>query len=82
MTLVDGKTKAALDPQDYRWIIEEDRTFYVDPNCTTNPPPAGCPGNPAAESFPPTAPTSTPVTCRSSRRAAREIIPAKAARRS
>jgi hypothetical protein len=30
---------------DYRWIIEEDRTFYVDPNCTTNPPPAGCPGS-------------------------------------
>ena len=29
---------------DYRWIIEEDRTFYVNPNCTTNPPPAGCPG--------------------------------------
>ena len=22
--------------QDYRWIIEEDKTFYVDPNCTTN----------------------------------------------
>ena len=22
---------------DYRWIIEEDRTFYVDPKCTTNP---------------------------------------------
>jgi hypothetical protein len=30
---------------DYRWIIEEDRTFYVDPNCTTNPPPAGCAGS-------------------------------------
>jgi hypothetical protein len=42
VTLVDGKTKAALAPQDYRWIIEEDRTFYVDPNCTTNPPAAGC----------------------------------------
>jgi hypothetical protein len=30
---------------DYRWIIEEDRTFYIDPNCTTNtnPQPAGCP---------------------------------------
>jgi hypothetical protein len=28
---------------DYRWVIEEDRTFYVDPKCTTNPPPAGCP---------------------------------------
>jgi Abnormal spindle-like microcephaly-assoc'd, ASPM-SPD-2-Hydin len=43
VTLVDGKTKAALSPQDYRWIIEEDRTFYIDPNCTTNPPAAGCP---------------------------------------
>ena len=28
---------------DYRWIIEEDRTFYIDPNCQTNPPAAGCP---------------------------------------
>jgi hypothetical protein len=30
---------------DYRWIIEEDKTFYVDPNCTTNSAtqPAGCP---------------------------------------
>ena len=45
VTLVDGKTKAPLDPQDYRWIIEEDRTWYVDPNCTSNPLPAGCPGS-------------------------------------
>jgi hypothetical protein len=42
--LVDGKTKQELDPQDYRWIIEEDRTFYQSPNCTGNPTPAGCPG--------------------------------------
>ncbi|HYM05341.1 MAG TPA: DUF1565 domain-containing protein [Terriglobales bacterium] len=30
---------------DYRWIIEEDKTFYVDPNCTTNQSIAtpGCP---------------------------------------
>jgi hypothetical protein len=21
---------------DYKWIIEEDKTFYIDPNCTTN----------------------------------------------
>ncbi|MBA0085103.1 MAG: hypothetical protein HRJ53_08910, partial [Acidobacteria bacterium Pan2503] len=32
---------------DYRWIIEEDRTFWVDPNCTTNTgataPAPGCP---------------------------------------
>ena len=28
---------AALVPfPDYRWIIEEDKTFWVDPNCTTN----------------------------------------------
>jgi hypothetical protein len=44
VTLVDGKTKADIDPQDYRWIIEEDRTWYQDPNCTSNPAPAGCPG--------------------------------------
>jgi len=43
VTVVDGNTKAAISPNDYRWIIEEDRTFYIDPNCTTNPPPAGCP---------------------------------------
>src|SRR5581483_6255247 len=24
-------------------IIEEDRTFYINPNCVQNPPPAGCP---------------------------------------
>jgi Bacterial Ig domain len=40
--LVDGITKATL-PKDYRWIIEEDRTFFVDKNCQTNPLPAGCP---------------------------------------
>ncbi|HYL15122.1 MAG TPA: hypothetical protein VEV41_18935 [Terriglobales bacterium] len=31
---------------DYRWIIEEDRTFWTDPNCTTNQsatPGSGCP---------------------------------------
>jgi len=30
---------------DYRWIIEEDQTFWVDPNCTTNSSitTAGCP---------------------------------------
>jgi len=36
VTLIDGKTKSAIDPQDYRWIIEEDRTFYNDPSTTTN----------------------------------------------
>ncbi len=42
VSVVDGKDKTTTIP-DYRWIIEEDRTFYVDPKCTTNPPPAGCP---------------------------------------
>src|SRR5256884_8128991 len=53
VTVLDGKDvlAAKTDPTitpsvitDYRWIIEEDRTFYVNPNCTTNPPAAGCPG--------------------------------------
>jgi hypothetical protein len=45
VSLIDGKTKQPLPgtPQDYRWIIEEDRTFYIDPNCTSNPLPATCP---------------------------------------
>src|SRR5882762_9872573 len=48
VALVDGATKAPItggdfNTGDYRWIIEEDRTFYVNPACTTNPPPAGCP---------------------------------------
>ena len=38
--VVDGKSGAPIT--DYRWIIEEDRTFYISPNCTSNPPPAGC----------------------------------------
>ncbi len=42
VSVVDGKTMTPLSGQDYRWIIEEDRTFYVDPKCTSNPPPAGC----------------------------------------
>src|SRR5215831_17007791 len=31
---------------DYRWIIEEDKTFWIDPNCTTNNSATapGCPG--------------------------------------
>ncbi|MHB8721757.1 MAG: choice-of-anchor D domain-containing protein [Steroidobacteraceae bacterium] len=31
--------------QDYRWVIEEDLSFYVNPNCATNttPLPPGCP---------------------------------------
>src|SRR5437016_3827162 len=53
VTVLDGKdvlaarTNPGVTPTvitDYRWIIEEDRTFYVNPNRTTNPPAAGCPG--------------------------------------
>jgi len=56
VNIVDGMTKAPLSPNDYRWIIEEDRTFYVDPNCTTNqnPQPAGCNQLGSATSVPPT----------------------------
>ena len=42
VSVVDGKDKVTA-VADYRWIIEEDRTFYIDPKCTTNPPAAGCP---------------------------------------
>src|SRR6202035_2128906 len=35
VTVLDGKDKTTVI-SDYRWIIEEDRTFYVHPNCTTN----------------------------------------------
>jgi len=34
VTVKDGKSGAQIT--DYRWIIEEDRTFYVDPTKTTN----------------------------------------------
>jgi hypothetical protein len=40
--VLDGADKKTTI-SDYRWIIEEDRTFYIDPNCTTNPPASGCP---------------------------------------
>jgi hypothetical protein len=42
VTVLDGydhKTPVS----DYRWIIEEDKTFFVDPKCVQNPPPPGCP---------------------------------------
>jgi hypothetical protein len=42
VNVVDGTDKTT-PVTDYRWIIEEDRTFYINPACTTNPPPAGCP---------------------------------------
>ena len=35
VTVVDGKDKTTAIA-DYRWIIEEDKTFYVDPTKTTN----------------------------------------------
>src|SRR6266853_1351638 len=42
--VLDGKDTTTVIT-DYRWIIEEDRTFYVNPNCTTNSSTAiaGCP---------------------------------------
>ncbi len=43
VTVADGKQQTAT-LSDYRWIIEEDQTFYIDPNCTTNPPTGTCPG--------------------------------------
>jgi len=42
VAVVDGRDKTT-PVTDYRWIIEEDRTFYINPACTTNPPPSGCP---------------------------------------
>jgi len=41
VTVKDPTTQAVIS--DYRWVIEEDRTFYIDPKCAQNPPPAGCP---------------------------------------
>ena len=35
VTLMDGKDKTTAIT-DYRWIIEEDRTFYIDPTKTAN----------------------------------------------
>jgi len=42
VTVMDGADHTST-LTDYRWIIEEDRTFFVDPKCTQNPLPAGCP---------------------------------------
>ena len=53
-TCISGLTQIT----DYRWIIEEDKTFYVDPNCTTNSSikTPGCPSvvGPAGQSTIPT----------------------------
>ena len=56
--VLDGADKTT-EITDYRWIIEEDRTFYVDPNCTINvgatgTPPAGCPSQTSTGGVPPT----------------------------
>ena len=42
VNVLDGSDKVT-PITDYRWVIEEDRTFYINPNCVQNPPPAGCP---------------------------------------
>jgi hypothetical protein len=42
VNVLDGMDKTTLIT-DYRWIIEEDKSFYINPACQTNPPPAGCP---------------------------------------
>jgi hypothetical protein len=44
VTVKDGGNHTTVI-SDYRWVIEEDRTFYVNPACTANPPPAGCPSS-------------------------------------
>jgi hypothetical protein len=45
VTVLDGADKTTTIG-DYRWIIEEDRTFYVDPSCSKTPLPSGCPASP------------------------------------
>ena len=83
VNVLDGKDKKT-PITDYRWIIEEDRTFYIDPNCTTNPPPTGCKtttNTSGTNSFRLSAPTSTPATCRSWRLAAPGRCLAKTDRR-
>ena len=57
VTVLDGYDKKT-QITDYRWLIEEDRTFYVNPNCTTNIgttgiTPAGCPSQTATSGVPP-----------------------------
>src|ERR1700730_10309424 len=47
-SITAGSTTTAVELHDYRWIIEEDRTFNIDPACqvNANPRPAGCPALP------------------------------------
>jgi hypothetical protein len=42
VSVVDGTDKTT-PITDYRWIIEEDKTMYINPACQVNPLPAGCP---------------------------------------
>jgi hypothetical protein len=42
VTVLDGYDHKTVI-QDYRWVIEEDQTFYVNPNCLSNPPGPTCP---------------------------------------
>jgi hypothetical protein len=51
-TCISGLAKIT----DYRWIIEEDKTFWIDPNCTTNNS-ATTPGCPAVVAAGGTVPT-------------------------
>ncbi|HEX9031736.1 MAG TPA: Ig-like domain-containing protein [Streptosporangiaceae bacterium] len=46
VSVLDGSDKVTAIT-DYRWVIEEDRTFYINPKCVQNPPPAGCTQTPA-----------------------------------
>src|SRR6202171_5597703 len=48
-SITGGSTTTAVELQDYRWIIEEDRTVNIDPACQINatPRPAGWPALPA-----------------------------------
>src|SRR6202163_1818589 len=43
-SLAAGSATIPVELHDYRWIIEEDRTFNIDPACqvNANPRPAGC----------------------------------------
>jgi hypothetical protein len=53
----DATCISGLTPiTDYRWIIEEDKTFWIDPNCTTNTSATtpGCPSVVAAGGTVPT----------------------------
>jgi hypothetical protein len=50
VTVLDGADKHT-QITDYRWIIEEDRTFFVDPACAQNPTASGCTANNVVTNF-------------------------------